>query len=93
MNRELAEQLAVNFEEALDAAHSAGYGEGYRTGLDHSKMRADMATLDLQSNKLDRAERALQAQIKLINAVGQTLQQQSGLVSGLASALDNIRVL
>lgn len=36
---------------------------------------------------------ALEARIKLVNAVGQALNTQSSLLNGLAASLGNIRVL
>jgi len=80
----------LNVEEALQAAFEAGFSQGCDSGRDME--RYNQRTYgEALAKKPGLREEQVQAQIKLTNAVGQTLDTQARLLQGLASTLDNWR--
>lgn len=66
----------ADYEAAVAAAYTHGKNEGFAAGR-----KAEASALNQQR---------IDAVLKLINAVGTTLDSQARVVQGLASALDNI---
>lgn len=65
----------------VEAAYVRGLHEGAASA------RADWR----KATEADAQARKLDAVLRLVNAVGQTLQAQAGLVQGLAASLDELK--
>jgi hypothetical protein len=77
-------QQELNVEEALNAAFEAGFQAGVS-----ASSRWRQAPMQDEAPRRDMTKEILEAKLKLVNAVGQTIQANSSAVQGLAMVLDN----
>lgn len=81
-------QEELNIEEALNAAFEAGFQAGVS-----APRRWGQTPMQDEAPRRDMTREILEAKIKLVNAVGQTIQANSSAVQGLSAILDNFNNL